>query len=135
MAGNRFRRMLDTVSGSPTFVGNGSSFAGDFSGKGHFVVCGSVDGNCDIEGPLSLAASGRWKGDIHARNVIIAGTVDGNVYATGKLELASTAKVSGSITGASIAIAEGAVIEGQMHIRGDEEIKRFREKRKDLPSS
>lgn len=131
MPAEKFRRLLDTVSGSPTFIGSGTSFSGDFSGVGHFVVCGFVEGNCRIDGPLSLAASARWKGDIHVKNVIIAGTVEGNVFADGKLELSSTAHVSGSITGASIAIAEGAVIEGEMHIRSNEEVKRFKEKRKD----
>jgi len=133
MPAGKFRRMLDTVSGSPTFIGNGTTFSGDFSGAGHFVICGSVEGNCQIDGPLSLAAGGQWKGDIHARNVVVAGEVDGHVFADGKLELASTARVSGSINGASIAIAEGAVIQGEMHVRGSETVKRFKEKRKDEP--
>ena len=131
MPAGKFRRMLDTVSGSPTFIGNGTTFSGDFTGAGHFVICGCVEGSCQIDGPLSLAAGGQWKGDIHANNVVVAGEVDGNVFADGKLELSSTARVSGSINGASIAIAEGAVIQGEMHVRGSDEVMRFTEKRKD----
>ena len=114
MAGN-FRRFMDSAADSTTLLGEGTRFVGQFSGRGHFVVCGEVEGDCEIEGSLTIAVDGRWNGTIRAENVVIAGQVHGEVQASGQLEVAASARITGSLTGASIAIAEGAIVGKQMY--------------------
>lgn len=133
MARKSERRMLDRGGGIATLLGEGSSFNGDFTGRGSFIVSGEVVGDCDIDGTLTLARSGHWRGNIRARAIIIAGKVDGEVIAEGQLELSPTARVSGSVTGSEIAIAEGAVIDGGVHVTGGSRVTRFQEKRQDAP--
>ena len=104
--------------------------SGDFSGDGDLVITGVVEGDCQLNGNLNLTAEGRWIGTIQARQMVIAGTVEGNVEALGQLEIASTAKIKGDVAGATIAVAQGAVIEGSMKILDGEEAKSYAEKRK-----
>ena len=129
MTRNRFRRMLDDAGETTTLVGEGSTFRGDFSGKGSFIIGGTIVGDCDVDGTVTLAAGGSWEGHLRARDVVIAGRVRGEVTAQRKLEIGATARVEGSISGAEIAVAEGAVIEGSMHVTSGARVTRFTEKR------
>lgn len=127
----KFRRFMDSASGSTTLLGEGTRFVGQFSGNGHFVICGEVEGDCDIDGSLTIAVDGKWKGSISAQNVVVAGEVNGEVQAGGQLEVAASAKITGTLTGSSIAIAEGAVIEGGVNVssKPDDSAIAFIEKR------
>jgi cytoskeletal protein CcmA (bactofilin family) len=129
MTRNRLRRILDGAGETTTLIGAGSTFRGDFTGKGSFIVAGAVIGDCDVDGTVTLSAGGSWQGNLRAHDIVIAGTVRGEVTAHGKLELGPTARVEGTIAGAEIAIAEGAIIEGGMHMTGAGRIMRFTEKR------
>ena len=125
----KFRRFMDSASESTTLVGEGTRFVGQFSGCGHFVICGEVEGDCELDGSLTIAVDGRWNGTIRAENVVIAGQVRGEVQASGQLEVAASARVAGSLSGASIAIAEGAIIEGGVNVSGRSDPIAFSEKR------
>jgi cytoskeletal protein CcmA (bactofilin family) len=132
MSRNRLRRILDDAGETTTLIGAGSTFRGDFTGKGSFIVGGSVIGDCDIEGTVTLSVGGTWQGNMRAHDIVLAGSVQGEVTARGKLEIGATARVEGTIAGAEIAIAEGAVIDGGMHMTGAR-ITHFTEKRSAIP--
>jgi len=123
------RRIRDSSAGPTTFIAPSTRIVGMISGQGSYVFCGSVEGDCDIDGPLTLAAGGHWKGVLKATDVIVAGTVEGDVVARQRVELAGTARVSGSLSGNSIAVAEGAVIEGEIRVISGERSVTFEEKR------
>jgi len=123
------RRIGDNTSGPTTFVSPTTQLVGRIAGSGPYVFCGSVDGDCDIDGSVTLAAGARWTGTIRATDVIVAGEVDGDVIAAGRVEIAGTGRISGSLMGHSIAIAEGAVIEGEIRVTSGLEPTRFEEKR------
>jgi len=124
------RRLSDAPSGPATYVAESARITGSISGAGAYVVCGRVDGDCDIAGPVTLARQGRWQGTLCADNVVIAGTVEGDVIARERVEVAETARVTGSISGHSIAVAEGAIIEGELKVASGGAATRFKEKRK-----
>lgn len=123
------RRIRDTARGPASFVAKGSKITGKLSGKGCYVFCGEVEGDCDIEGPVTLAAEGRWVGTLKATDVVIAGIVEGDVVAEMRVEIAGTARVTGSLSGHSIAVAEGAIIEGEIKVTSGEAPRHFDEKR------
>ena len=129
MARNKLRRILDDAGKTTTLIGAGSTFKGDFTGKGSFIVGGAVVGDCDVDGTLTLAIGGSWRGNLRARDVILAGSVQGEVTAERKLEIGATARVEGTVNGAEIAVAEGAVIDGAMHVTSAAAVTRFTEKR------
>ena len=123
------RRIQDSGKGPTTFIASGSKITGKLTGKGAYVFCGVVEGDCDIDGPVTLAAGGHWIGTLKAADVVIAGTVDGDVVADQRVEISGTARVTGSLSGHSIAVAEGAVIEGEIKVTSGKPTIQFEEKR------
>ena len=110
------RNIPNSAAGAATFLAAETKIVGTLSGKGAYIFCGEVEGECDINGPVTIAEGSHWKGAIRATEIIIAGSVEGDVAAKRRVELAETARVSGSLRGSSIVVAEGAVIEGDVRI-------------------
>jgi cytoskeletal protein CcmA (bactofilin family) len=123
------RRIQDSGGGPATFVAPSTKIVGTITGQGAYVFCGTMEGNCDITGPLTLAKDGRWKGTMKATDIVVAGVVEGDVIASQRVEIAGTARVTGSLSGNSIAVAEGAVIEGEIKVTTGAEPVKFQEKR------
>jgi cytoskeletal protein CcmA (bactofilin family) len=123
------RRIRDAKAGPGTLISEGCKFKGALAGRGHFMIGGEVEGDCDIEGLVTLADSGVWRGTIKADSVIVAGTVEGDIEATGRVEISDTARISGTVSGDAIAVAEGAIVEGVMQTTGRNEPTEFVEKR------
>ena len=124
------RRIGDRHDGPPTFIAPGARLSGTIKGGGAYIICGTIEGDCDIAGPVTLARDGHWKGELRADSVVIAGVVEGDVVARERVEIAQSARVTGSITGHSIAVAEGAVVEGDLNVTGRSGATTFTEKRK-----
>ena len=123
------RRIQDSANGSTTYVAASTTIVGTITGKGAYVFCGSVEGDCDIEGPLTLAAGGRWKGMLKATDIVVAGIVEGDVVAKQRVEILGTARITGSLAGNSIAVAEGAIIAGEIKVTSGAVPVTFQEKR------
>jgi cytoskeletal protein CcmA (bactofilin family) len=123
------RRLLDAVSNSPTFIGEGTRFAGNIASTGPFVLCGHIKGDGEIDGPLNLAISGHWEGLVRATQAVIAGRVTGDIRVDEKLEIGQTAIIRGSVTARTLAIAKGAVVDGDITVTSGAPITRFEEKR------
>jgi cytoskeletal protein CcmA (bactofilin family) len=129
MADTPRRRLADRVSSSPTFIGAGSRFTGDLECNSDLMVSGSVRGDGDVRGALTLTEGGSWEGEIRAGNAVVAGEVHGSLTVGEKLELRSTARIRGSLKARSIAVAKGAIIEGDMAVTSGKPVVHFEEKR------
>jgi len=127
---NKGRRVLDEVAGFATLVSGHVRLRGHFEGTDNCIVNGVVEGDCELTGMLVLGEQARWRGNIVAANAVISGEVNGNIATSEKLELTSSARVYGAISSAAIAIASGAIHEGEIHMDRGPEIVRFQEKRK-----
>jgi cytoskeletal protein CcmA (bactofilin family) len=123
------RRIQDSGSGPTTFISATTKIVGKISGKGPFVFCGTVEGDCDIDGPATLAPGAKWEGTIRATDIVVAGAVQGDVISKQRVEIAGTARITGSLSGNSIAVAEGAVIEGEIKVTSGATPVKFEEKR------
>ncbi len=129
MDNSKLRRFRDRPTGAPTLINEGCIVTGVISGSGDYQVSGQIDGDCDVDGTVALARNGYWNGTIKASHVVISGHVEGDIVATGKVEIADTARITGTVTGEAIAVAEGAVVEGQMKTTGQVDPVEFVEKR------
>jgi len=127
---SKLRRMRDRTSGAATLINEGCKISGVITGGGDYLINGEIDGDCDLEGTVTLARNGYWRGTIKAAAVIIAGQVEGDIVAAGRVEIADTAKITGTVTGEAIAVAEGAVVEGVMKTTVQPAPVEFVEKRK-----
>ncbi|HSD68542.1 MAG TPA: polymer-forming cytoskeletal protein [Woeseiaceae bacterium] len=129
MSDTKSRRLSDRSSGPATLISEACKVTGKMSGRGNFMISGQVEGDCDIEGTVTLAKTGRWKGTIKASTVIVAGTIDGDIDAAGHVEITDSARIVGTVAGEAIAVAEGAVVQGVMKTTGRSEPVEFVEKR------
>lgn len=123
------RRLRDRLGNPATVLGNGARIEGQISGSGHFLIAGEVEGDAVIQGALTLAEGSRWKGSIVVDDAILAGELDGELHAKGKIELTATARVKGKIAGTSIAIAQGAFVDGDVKVASEDDVRHFEEQR------
>ena len=124
-----FKRRVSDTNRQTTYMAASTKITGTITGQGAYVFCGSVEGDCDIACPLTLAEGGSWKGTMKAVDIIVAGTVEGDVVAKQRVEISGTARITGSLSGNSIAVAEGAIIEGEIKVTSGEPLTTFQEKR------
>lgn len=110
-------------------IGDGAQLRGTLTGSGDYRVNGRFEGDADIEGTVVLLPGAHWKGDIAADNIVIAGEVHGNVTAHNNLELTASARIHGNLASPTIAIAEGALYQGQVRTAKRAPVKRFKERR------
>lgn len=129
MSDSRLRRLRDRASGPPTLISAGCKVKGELSGNGDFMISGEVEGDCDLEGTVTLTRDGLWRGTLKASTVVIAGRVEGDVHSSGSVEIGNTANIRGTVTGEAIAVAEGAVVQGSMKTTGKGGPTEFVEKR------
>ena len=129
MSESKMRRIRDRSSGPATLISEGCKITGTLTGSGDFMINGEIDGDCDLAGSVTLAEKGYWKGKLKAGTVVISGTVEGEIEASGSIEISDSARISGTVTGASIAVAEGAIIEGVMRTTDRTDPHEFVEKR------
>lgn len=129
MSDSNKRRFNDKSIGPATLISEGCKVSGVISGDGDFLVSGEVDGECELGGSLTISPNGFWKGTINAASVIVAGTVEGDIISGGRVEITDTARITGTVTGEAIAVAEGAVVQGNMKTTGNSEPVGFVEKR------
>lgn len=129
------RRLADRVSSSPTFIGAGARFKGNLECDADLVVAGTVDGEGVVRGSLTLSPGGRWEGQVRAANAVIAGEVEGVVTVEEKLEIRKTARIRGAVAAPTIAIAQGAIVDGEMSATSGAAVIHYQEKRQDgVPS-
>ncbi|MET0499110.1 MAG: polymer-forming cytoskeletal protein [Steroidobacteraceae bacterium] len=123
------RRLTDKAAGSPTFIGNGTIMTGDLQCQGDLVVAGSVTGDCIVRGAFTLADGASWEGRLQANNAVIAGRVQGSLMIAEKIEIRKSARIRGAVSARSIAVAQGAVIEGDLAVTSGASVVRYEEKR------
>lgn len=121
--------MRDRIGPPATILGPGATLNGKLEGSGHFLVSGQVIGDADIEGGLTLADGGRWKGIIRADDVILAGEMEGELLARGRVEITASARVRGRVVGSGISISAGAVVEAELQSLSEKDIVSFDERR------
>jgi len=128
MSGQK-RRFFEANSATPTCIGAESVFVGNIRGPGHFVVSGEVHGDGDLQGGLNLSITGSWYGFIRAQQAIIAGKITGGLSVRDKLEIGYTAVIRGKVSARTIAIAKGAIVDGEIEVISDVPVLHFEEKR------
>ncbi len=127
------RRLLDRLGSTPTLIAQHTRLLGNIETRGALLVNGSVQGNGRVSGEFAISSGARWEGDVHAERAVIAGTVIGDLTVEDKLEIGASARLRGRVTARRIAIALGALIDGEVTCTGSEPIVEFVEKRAAVP--
>ena len=97
---------------SPSFLGPGVGIHGVLEIDGEIVVSGLVRGRIAAL-RLVIAAGGHVEGDVIAREVVIHGRMNGRVFAPA-VTIEASAEVEGRIFHTTVAVAQGARVNGRM---------------------
>jgi len=84
--------------------------SGDVRGSNNLNVAGEIQGSVEIEGRLSIEATGRIAGHADVEEAWIAGEACGDVRATTLIHVTSTGRVHGEIVAPRIIVDPGAVL-------------------------
>lgn len=103
---------LPSTAGLVAYLYKGSRVNGQLKFQGPARIDGTVDGEIQCQGVLTIGEGAEVRAKITGQTVVICGKVDGNVSATERIELAAPARLLGDIAAPRVVIAEGAVFEG-----------------------
>ena len=99
-------------------IGKSISIHGDVTGDEDLVIEGDVKGKVELpNNQLTLGASGRIHAEVSAKSVVVIGKVTGNVTGSERVEIQATGVVEGDVHAPRLVVAEGAVLNGAIHMR------------------
>lgn len=94
------------------------------------MLGGSVQGDGNVHGELSISVGALWHGEVHAVSAVVAGEVSGAITVAERIEIAASAVIRGRVQARRIALARGARIDGDVVVTSGEPVVQFEEKRK-----
>ena len=98
-------------------IGKSIAIKGDLSGDEDLAIEGKVEGKVDLpNNQLTVGANGVVKAEVTAKTVVVIGHVSGNVNGTERVEIQATGVVDGDVTSPRLVVAEGAVLNGAIHM-------------------
>lgn len=97
----------------PTLIGPQTTFEGTLRAKGGLQVDGTIQGDVEVEGGMSVGPEGRVEGDVRADALAVAGEVTGTVDVTGHLHMLATGRVRGEVSYGTLQVDRGAMVDGR----------------------
>lgn len=104
--------------GALTIIGPQTRLKGRLKGQGEVVVCGTVLGEIDVAGPLTLAPGGRIEADVEVQSARLSGSARGTMRASSRVRLDATARFEGELSTPVIDLRPGSFITGRASILG-----------------
>ncbi len=97
-----------------TIILEGMHLVGQIEGTHDLYLAGNLKGNVDVVELVKVGKSGRFEGELKAKNIIIAGEVDGTIIAKEQVEIHASGHLKGDIISPSILISHKAFFEGSV---------------------
>lgn len=124
------RRFTDAVDTHTTVIGPGTRIKGELVADAPVELAGTLEGEIRASSHCRVRQGARVTGRVEAKTLVIEGTVEGPALVADRLEIGSTARVRASIQARVVAIADGAVFEGEVRMDEAGSPQSFTEKRK-----
>jgi len=115
---NKDKERLDVSDGVDTIVSRQVKVEGDLISEGNVQIDGEIKGTISTRQNLGIGESAKIEADIKAKNAMVAGEIKGNLDITESLELTETAKIYGNIKTKVLAVAAGAILQGNCQMAG-----------------
>lgn len=93
-----------------------ANIEGNVQGGNVELVTSGVQGDVTAKELLKIGPQSVVGGNIHTKDMICSGRIVGNVEATGRVTLTTGSALTGDLTAATIAVMEGALMEGRFKI-------------------
>ena len=98
-------------------IGKSISIKGDLTGNEDLEIEGKVVGKVELpNNQLTIGSNGTVQAEVMAKAVVIVGRVSGNVHGTERVEIQATGVVEGDVTAPKLIVAEGARLNGSIHM-------------------
>ena len=104
-----------------TVVGPSVQVEGDFSSEGNIIVKGTVSGSVKTSRLLSVEQGAKILANVRAGSAVVAGQVKGNITVSDRVEFTETAEILGDIQCQTLIVAPGAILQGKINMRPDED--------------
>jgi cytoskeletal protein CcmA (bactofilin family) len=105
------------ASNGTSTISAGLKIKGEITGTSDLTIEGETEGKVWlVNGRVTVAASGRAKADIEAREIVINGTVQGSLKASESVRLGPASWVEGSVLTPRIGIDDGARLRGKVEM-------------------
>lgn len=98
---------------SVTIISEGVKLDGKLNSKGNVRIDGSITGDIQAAGNVTIGVHGDITGEVKAQVIIIGGKVSGTIIANEKIVLESTSNLKGDLITKILVVEEGAVFDGK----------------------
>ncbi len=95
-----------------TIIGAGVILEGKLSSNGNIRIDGSINGDINANGNVTIGETGEISGEIRAEVISIGGRVIGSINAREKAVLESKAVLKGDIVTKILVVEAGAIFDG-----------------------
>lgn len=82
--------------------------------EGDLQIFGTVQGQVEVSGDVSLEDGSTVKASVEASNINVRGSLEGEVMARGRLLIAGSGGVTGNVKVARLAVEDGASFNGNI---------------------
>ena len=100
------------------FLAKGSRIEGRVSFEGSVRIDGTVEGEIDAQGTVTIGDTAAIRARVTASSIIVKGKVIGDLVARKRIELHAPGRLEGNITTPSLVVHEGVVFEGHCSMGG-----------------
>ena len=101
-------------------LGAATTVRGRISGEGNVRIAGTLEGEVDLRGTLTVAEGGAVRGaTLAASDVVVAGEVVADVHAEGAITIMAGATVRGRLRGRTVRVHEGARLSADLDAEFD----------------
>jgi cytoskeletal protein CcmA (bactofilin family) len=120
---NRTEKFKD----AETIIGGSIKVKGNFHGQGNIVIEGCLEGSLKTNANLFIGEKAKIVANIEAQDAIINGEVYGQIKIKKYLSLGASAKIFGDIQYEEISVEKGAIINGQLIVKQENEASKRKE--------
>jgi cytoskeletal protein CcmA (bactofilin family) len=107
-------RLADAAAESaPVLLAEGTEFSGLLALDGPARIDGQLRGEVIGSGPLWIGPRASVEARVETDELVVAGALAGEVRASRRIALEGTARVRGELSTPSLALADGALLEGR----------------------
>jgi cytoskeletal protein CcmA (bactofilin family) len=117
---HRRQRVAERTDARESVIGADVTIEGKIEGSGHVRIAGTFKGDVHVQGNLTIDAGARLTGQVRANAVIVGGELHGNIDAVTRVELLETGILAGDVKAASLIVAAGSRMRGQVEFGWEE---------------
>jgi cytoskeletal protein CcmA (bactofilin family) len=114
-----------------TVIGPSVMVKGNLNSNGNIVIEGILKGGIKTSGEVFVGDKAQISADVEAKNARIGGEIRGNIKIEDCLYLSATAKIFGDVDCNSLAVEQGAVVNGKISMGKDIKIEKSEEAAKE----